>query len=379
MAIKAKRAANVEERNRKIAEMDIDELKDFLCMKSNRNPETCKNCTGSKSCVAGQRAMVLMNEAEARKAERKPEEKKKSPVAGMKRAEVIAKARARFEDICQHDDMIGYTMQITGWDRDTSVIRINMWKASYPDIAEKYNFRERYDVLLKSNSRKLEEENRQQFIAACQAGDIVKHVMDTFEIARKRARSKIRYWAKKYPELEKEYDVLQRLYEESNNVFSYPNQQRAQAIVRYREAKEQEDPVAFIMEKYGLCRESAASKLRAWKHQYGDESEKAEEETVSGMEEEMSIEDFLKDGTEQTVSAEEITAAVNVPNTVIKAEPADGFRKELDGKYQELAKEKAWLEDRLAWIQKAQEALVMTMNLFDPESIIGRDLTGKGA
>ena len=105
MAYKAKRQADVEERNRKIAEMDIDELKSFLCMKSNHNPETCKNCTGSKNCVAGQRALVLMSQAEARKTEQKPEEKKYT-TAGKTRAEVVAEARARFEDICQHEDMI---------------------------------------------------------------------------------------------------------------------------------------------------------------------------------------------------------------------------------------------------------------------------------
>ena len=88
-------------------------------------------------------------------------------------------------------------------------------------------------------------------------------------------------------------------------------------------------------------------------------------------EEEMSIEDFLgtADGDTEIV--------VNSVNTVpvvpeIKAIPENGFLDELKTKFDELDAERERLDaeiDRLrarcAWIGKAQDALAMTMSLFE--------------
>lgn len=385
MAYKVRRQTANEERDQKIALMDINELKDFLCMKSNRNPETCKNCVSSKSCTAGQRAIVLLNEAENERAKPAPTSRRNSSK--------VKEARERFAAVCQQDDMVQYVMDRDGCNRDRAVISINGWKSKYPDIAEKYNFKERYAKQLGERAKfrsvskpdaiaeEMEEESRRQFEAALQQGDMVRHVMDTFEVDRQRARSKLRYWKGKYPEMAEQYGFDSKFGANTMTPEEHQQKQRDEAISRYMEARAENDPIAYIMDKYGIEESAARSKYKKWESDYGNTSESKEKQMTETSAEEMSIEDFLKDsgGVEQTVKAEEIAEAMTAQEEIIKAEPTDGFRKELDAKYEELGQEKKRLYERLSWIEKAQEALVMTMNLFNPESIIGRDLTGKGA
>ena len=57
-----------QEDQQSISKMDLTAVRRYLCPKSMGNPEKCKGCPGLKSCPAGQRGQVLINEEEHRQA-----------------------------------------------------------------------------------------------------------------------------------------------------------------------------------------------------------------------------------------------------------------------------------------------------------------------
>ena len=66
MAIKKRRTIENEERNKKIKEMDMEEVKKYLCMKNYQDPDKCEGCRGLETCNAGQRVMELKAEQKAK-------------------------------------------------------------------------------------------------------------------------------------------------------------------------------------------------------------------------------------------------------------------------------------------------------------------------
>ena len=83
---------------------------------------------------------------------------------------------------------------------------------------------------------------------------------------------------------------------------------------------------------------------------------------------EVSIEDFLTECENANQHTEEAAQEHEEPE---KQNPVCGtqnhFFGDLNAKYEELAKEKKRLEERLAWIEKAQDALKTTISLFQGE------------
>jgi len=311
MAIKKMREIATEERNIKIENMGLNELKRFLCMKNLQKPEKCRDCPGKKNCRAGQRAIVLLDEMEKQKMEEQMKEQQTTkPVveAEVKRTrqELTEKRRQIFIAALQSPDMVQYMIDNNGNNKNSARQRLAYWGRVYPDIAEQYNFWEMFSG--------------------------VKKDMPAY-------------------------------------IRSHKDVRRYDAINRFKEALSQPDPIQFMMEKYGIDRTKAVHNYGQWKRRYGDivkEDQLVKEVevhvNVEAENDEVSVEDFLK---EVNAVAEE----KHEDPVLVKADPvftkADGFYGELNAKFYELEKEKASLTERIAWIEKAQEALVTTAKIFN--------------
>ena len=301
MAFKKNRLIAVEERNTKIENMCMEELKRYLCMKNNQKPEKCLECAGLKSCKAGQRAVVLLNEIELDKISQTEDLKRNN---GSNRTEI---ARKKFIQAINQPDMIKFLMETYGGSRNLARENLKHWARMFPDVAERYEFERKFGELSLKTITKI-----------------------------------------------------------NGSALG----KRTDAIRKYEEAKAQDDPIAYCMSVYGWDRAKAVHNYGQWKRRYG---EMMEDKKVDN--EEISVEEFLRENgverTEEVIQDEQ----ENEKQDGLSKEMAD-FSGELNAKYRELEREKEKLKDRLSWIEKAQEALAMTLNIFNPDSAIGKAVNG---
>lgn len=307
MAIKKNRMQSNEERNNKIEQMGLAELKQYLCMKNYQNPDKCKDCHGVKTCKAGQRAIVLLNEREVQKL-------------------------------------------IEG------------------------GFRKG-----KSNEQ-VKEATKKRFMAAAVQEDPIKYVMETYGNNRNAAREKLKHWATVYPEIAEQYDFWNKLAGVCSRTLGHfrsgPHKNTLNAVERYKEAAAQSDPIAFVMEKYGWERKQALHNYNQWKQRYGEVKEEPEVNREPENDE-VSVADFLaevsKEVDEAVETIEEGPLNQNVSEGEYTVTPPPvivtniNFYDGLTEKYLELNKERDALYERIAWIDKAIDALKTTAKVFEPD------------
>ena len=308
MAIKKNRMQSNEERNNKIEQMGLDELKQYLCMKNYQNPEKCKDCHGVKTCKAGQRAVLLLNEREVQQMTESSGRK------GKTSEQMREIARKKFIVAAAQDDPIEYVMKMDGNNRNAAREKLKSWANKFPDITEQYDF-------------------WNKLAGVCQ--------------------KKLGHFRDK------------------------PHKNTLDAIERYKEALVHKDPVAFVMKKYGWDRKKASHNFYQWKSRYGTVKEEPKVE-----QDEVSVEEFLKEvSTEDeeavgTVQEEEIVEKANeTADCTVEQPPViatdKNFFGELFGKYSELMEERNALYERIAWIDKAIDALVTTAKVFEPDKELG--------
>ena len=131
MAIKKERITETEERNKKIKDMDIEEVKKYLCMKNMQNPEKCPNCASLSTCNAGQRVVVLMNEKGKRSvSERKADGSRKAAENRRKKTEQYIK------QVLAAGDPRQFLMQNEGLNYQKAQKKLNNWRRNYPELFE---------------------------------------------------------------------------------------------------------------------------------------------------------------------------------------------------------------------------------------------------
>ena len=109
----------------KIEELELDKLVDvYLCSKNGKDPTKCIDCVSLDECVAGKRAVELLEGAT--KPKFKPGENMK--VFARKRAEEASKA----------DDAVIYMMEHYGNTREQAVLTIGRYRKSFPDLTFNY-------------------------------------------------------------------------------------------------------------------------------------------------------------------------------------------------------------------------------------------------
>lgn len=133
MAIKKNREAQVEDRNKKIKDMDWEEVKRYLCMKHYQNPEKCPGCLSLDTCNAGQRVMVLMAERDRRKAD---EEKKTmaKKTGNTQKGWRKAKSEEYIRTALASEDPREFLMREEGLDKNKARKKLENWRRNHPDL-----------------------------------------------------------------------------------------------------------------------------------------------------------------------------------------------------------------------------------------------------
>ena len=156
MAIKKMRSTEAEERNKKIKDMDIEEVKKYLCMKNMQNPEKCPGCASLSTCNAGQRVMVLMNEKENRSAhDRKAEAAKELAKRRREKTEQYIKQVLAAEDPRQ------FLMQNEGLNYQKARKKLDNWRRNHPELFEGVSWA-KHHVGSNKYTRKQEEQTEEK-------------------------------------------------------------------------------------------------------------------------------------------------------------------------------------------------------------------------
>lgn len=133
MAIKKNREAQVEDRNKKIKDMDWEEVKRYLCMKHYQNPEKCPGCLSLDTCNAGQRVMELMAEREKRKAEETKAEKAKK-IGNTQKGWSRARSEEYIRQVIAADDPREFLMREEGLTTQQARKKLENWRRNHPDL-----------------------------------------------------------------------------------------------------------------------------------------------------------------------------------------------------------------------------------------------------
>lgn len=298
MAIKIGRQAMVEERDRKIEEMDIEELKKYLCMKNYQKPEKCFDCPGINTCKAGQRAVVLLDAKQ-----REEVEESKSTYNDARKERI----REKFLEVLSKDNMTDFLVESEGLTRASARAKMIYWKNQFPEIASEHGFAEKFAA-----------ERRQQ------------------------------------------------------SETEYNKGLRQEGIERYKEAMAHDDPIKFVMSKYGIDRGQSIAKLSGWRNRYKDIDIHMEEQQVDNNDE-VSVEDFLKEVeshagiTSEEKQPDEETAseqkgerinACGIPAVLV--DKANEIGRAMDKIKQQIDT----MKQRYDELKKAQDAVMLTMEIM---------------
>ena len=194
MAIKKARVLANEERNKRIEQMDINELKKYLCLKNGQNPDKCFECVGKSTCKAGQRAIVLLSGKE--KAEEKQTDGTEKKLT---KKEITERNRMVFISACQQEAPIKWLMERDSISRDAAMVKLKYWAKRYPEEALRYDYTNSIarDVVQRRESswnRLQKEQSMAEYREAMSHENPVEYLMESRGISKKQAVQKIGNW-----------------------------------------------------------------------------------------------------------------------------------------------------------------------------------------
>lgn len=285
-----------------IGEMDMDELRGYLCAKTLGNPKTCISCNGFKACQVGQRALVLMGQY------RKVWDEQNGPEEpAPKQPETTAQAskpgtqtdKDNFRAACESGNARRWLYE-RGYSEATAQEKLVYWVKHYPDITKQYGkkriLQKLRKVIVTSMEIRTEEPNAPLAIAP-QAADLPH---------RGAAETKVEEMADRSAEAPERPEKPQE--NERRHLWSAEalesNHRKREAAVRKRcmEALASGDPEGYMISQ-GITRKAARQNLRRWQEKFPDLflDEKGAEETapepdniIAQTEDEISLSDFLK-------------------------------------------------------------------------------------
>lgn len=279
-----------------IGEMNMDELRGYLCAKTLGNPKTCISCNGFKGCQVGQRALVLMGQYRKVWDEKSgPEEPAPKPPETTDPASKPGTQtdKDNFRAACESGNARRWLYE-RGYSEATAQEKLVYWIKHYPDITRQYGKKRILQKLRKVIVTSMEirtEEPNATLVIAPQAADLP-HT-GTAE-AKEMADQSVE--APKRPENEHKHSWSAEGLES--------NRKKRDAAVRERcmEAIASGDPEGYMMSQ-GITRKAARQNLRRWQEKFPDLflDEKGPEETTPEQDsilvqtqDEISLVDFLK-------------------------------------------------------------------------------------
>ena len=309
MAIKKNRMQSNEERNSKIEQMGLAELKQYLCMKNYQNPEKCKDCPGVKTCKAGQRAVLLLNEREVQQMTESSGRKGKTP------EQMREIARKKFMVAAAQENPIEYVMKVNGNSRNAARESLKNWATKFPYIAEQSDF---WNKLAGCCQKKLGHfrdkphkntlDAIERFKEALAQKDPITFVMEKYGWDRKKASHNFYQWKSRYGTVKEE-------------------------------PKMEQDEVSV-------------------------------EEFLNGIESEVVDAVGEMQAEEPSEQVKEVNAKEPV-QLEVKVVGSPDFYGELNVKYFELKNERDSLKARITWIERAMDALAITAKVFEPDKELG--------
>lgn len=255
--------------DRLIGQMSLTEVRPYMCPKSHGNPKKCEDCDGFRTCQAGQRAVLLMNEAARSEVQEAP--------AAKPAAEDPVKEREEFRKACESGNAWYYLMQTRGLSKDAAGELLSKLVRKFPGVAADFggsrrimqrpkvvkvlesvsedaqNGQERasppdYDEIpsreqerqnaiqegRKKGASMIREKAMQKAREAFAAGDPIAHIMQTEGIRLEVARQRVYKWMKSYPEIAGDYQM--------------PDLRRKKAEEPKTEKPQEEQQVEFALE-----------------------------------------------------------------------------------------------------------------------------------
>ena len=227
-------------------------------------------------------------------------------------------------------------------------------------------------------------EARKRARAAVDSGDPLKWISEHSDCNYKAARQKLINWKRKYPDIMEGIELSNRsetMHE--NNV----------ARGHLKEALESGNPYAWYQKNCKIPRIRAEKIIKNGLAKHPELKELLKEPKEEEMQDEMSINDFLEtvetpdNGAEfdEEQASEELEGEIPFePERPVETQKQAVFgqtviKLELEKKYENLLEEKdrimeeiRKLENRLAWLEEQQDAIVKVKNLFDPSTAIGK-------
>lgn len=314
-----------------IGEMDMDELRGYLCAKTLGNPKACISCTGFKGCQVGQRAVVLMGQySKVWDEESGPEE------PATKQPETTAQAskpgtqtdKDNFRAACESGNARRWLYE-RGYSAETAQEKLVYWVKHYPDITQQYGKKRILQKLRKVIVTSMDirtEEPKEPFTPAPKASDLP-HAGA--------AETKVEEMASQNVEAPERLEKPQE--NERKHTWSAEalesNRQKRDAAVRERckEAIASGDPEGYMMSQ-GISRKAARQNLRRWREKFpdlfldknGPEETAPEPDSIHVQtEDEISLADFLRQY--------EVPVLSDTPELVVeqKDEPEENPNREL--------------------------------------------------
>lgn len=255
--------------DRLIGQMSLTEVRPYMCPKSHGNPKKCEDCDGFRTCQAGQRAVLLMNEAARSEVQEAP--------AAKPAAEDPVKEREEFRKACESGNAWYYLMQTRGLSKDAAGELLSKLVRKFPGVAADFGGSRRimqrpkvvkvlesvsedaqngqeqasppdYDEIpsreqerqnaiqegRKKGESMIREKAMQKAREAFAAGDPIAHIMQTEGIRLEVARQRVYKWMKVYPEIAGGYQM--------------PDLRRKKAEEPKTEKPQEEQQVEFALE-----------------------------------------------------------------------------------------------------------------------------------
>lgn len=287
-----------------IGEMDMDELRGYLCAKTLGNPKTCISCNGFKGCQVGQRALVLMGQYrkvwDEQSVAEEPEPKQAGPETTAQASKPGTQTdKDNFRAACESGNARRWLYE-RGYSEATAQEKLVYWVKHYPDITKQYGkkriLQKLRKVIVTSMKIGTEEQNGSFTVAPQAAG--LPHTGATETKVEEMAIQSV-----ESPERPGKPQENKRTHLWSAEALE-SNHRKREAAVRKRciEALASGDPEAHMMSQ-GITRKAARQNLRRWQEKFPDLflDEKGPEETAQEpdsilvqAEDEISLSDFLK-------------------------------------------------------------------------------------
>ena len=297
----------------KIPEMNLEQIKTMMCPISGGDHLKCIDCKSLKTCQAGQRVMVLLEE-----------ETKCTNVGGVRRE----KARKMAVKAALSKDPVHWIMENTGCNIKAARQKLLNWSRWFPDVG----FPEKKKKMPEKKGLSRDEKQRLNLIEAIESGDPLKWYMRNQNSPRKRTMEVIEKGLNKFPDIREMYD---------------------KAGWGHEEVKADQDEISIEEFLNDVEQETA-----------DNAAETAVEQPPENKEEEIPVEE------EKPVEAAKKAA---FGNTVLNIELENKYN-QLNAEKEKVLAEIEKLKERMQWLEEQQDAIAKVRNLFDPNTAIGRSL-----